>query len=473
MLALTMVGVVSSATAFSNMGPYDSWQVPGIGYNPLGFDFGGPMNLGEEYRWNNKTIYYAYDQSFIQYFGVQGTNAIEKAFAILNAIPATSQMSSNLSEFPLESKRVNYAASALGLRDLKSHTLETMMPEMGLASPERYTWCLRAKTVLAGPPRTNYTVIKRNFDPVTLNPSSYVNGVLYTYAIQDPVNFLGLTADYADAVEVQVDPLQIGFTAVASGESINGRLAGLGSGEYYTGLTRDDMGGWRHLYGTANPLEHWHVETLPLGTTSTSSTGSPWQPVGGTNATGSSNFVNQAIRPGVDKITFVQGKYDSMVGVFVSITNMWTDTYVSNSTLQSQSVQRVLNAPDILIAADDLGLLPDGFPILSTRTISDNWINNDSINGSTTLAGPGIIPGPVILTYSKLGPYFINQNPFLLDESRIFTAGTSWGYFDGTTNDPIVFPSGSSIQELQIQAVFGGGGSPWTVPNSGATTNAP
>src|SRR5439155_706987 len=103
------------------------------------------------------------------------------AFAILNALPAFSKMSTKLDEFPLDTRRVNYRASALSLLDLKSTALGMLTEELGLASPDRYVWALRERRVIVNLPF--YLVIKRNFDPVTLAPSSYVNGVLYTYGI--------------------------------------------------------------------------------------------------------------------------------------------------------------------------------------------------------------------------------------------------------------------------------------------------
>src|SRR5262249_48087172 len=119
-LALAVAGAVHSAQAFSLLGPFATWQVGEIGYNTFGFDIGGPMNLGEEYRWNIRTVTYGFDESFLNYFGQQGADAINKAIAILNSLPAFSKMSTNLSEFPTDTRRVNYRASALGLQDLKS-----------------------------------------------------------------------------------------------------------------------------------------------------------------------------------------------------------------------------------------------------------------------------------------------------------------------------------------------------------------
>ncbi len=455
-MALAVAGAVQSAPAFSLLGPYEAYQVAEIGYNPFGFDIGGPMNLGEEYRWNIRTITYGFDESFLNYFGQRGVDEINKAFAILNNLPAFSSMSSNLAEFPTDTRRSNYRASALRLQDLKSATLGMMTEELGLASPERYAWTLRDRRVIGNVPY--YLVIKRNFDPVTWAPSSYVNGVLYTYAIlliSDPPAW--------DAVEIPVDPLAFGFTAVASDigsliTTASGTGAtgpGLGWGEFYVGLTRDDVGGLRYLYRPNN----YNVENLIPGTTSSSVGGSPWTPAGGggTNNTA----VDVAPRPGVDRLTFQQGRYDSLIGNFITTTNRYQDTYVTNSTLVTQTTERILTQPDILISAEDLGLDGFGNPIFIRRTFAAGpvWVNNNGLNGQAALAGPGVINGQVVLTFNKVGPYFYNQGPdadgnMFLDEITSF-GGFIWGSFDGTTNAPVVYPIGSSIQELE-QQILGG-----------------
>ena len=74
-----MLGALCQAHGFSLLGPLPShptaaptapadWQVGAIGYDLTG-DIGGPMNLGEEYRWNTPHVTYAFDQSFLIYFG--------------------------------------------------------------------------------------------------------------------------------------------------------------------------------------------------------------------------------------------------------------------------------------------------------------------------------------------------------------------------------------------------------------------
>lgn len=242
-----LAGVLPSALAFSLLGPPpggDAYQVPEIGYFLPG-DIGGPKNIGEEYRWNTPTLNYAFDENFLNYFGSNGVVAVEQAIAIMNSVSNLSSYSASLAELPQEATRFNYQAQALRLRDLKSSALSFMVEELGLADPERYTWALRSREPIAGLtcPFMIYTVIKRNFDPETFQPTSYVNGTLYSYRI-----FEICTGDnpLADAVEFQVDPLAQTATAVAS----FGR--GISRGGFWTGLTRDDMGGFRYLLRTNN-----------------------------------------------------------------------------------------------------------------------------------------------------------------------------------------------------------------------------
>src|SRR5438445_13457910 len=127
-----LAGTVLGAFGFSMLGPFDSWQVTQLGYQTgfLGFNephppgvidlpLGGPMNLGEEYRWNIPVLYYSFDQDFLDYFGSNGVYAVDQAMAILNSVTNVSSYSRELSEVPLEATRINYRAHALGLWDLK------------------------------------------------------------------------------------------------------------------------------------------------------------------------------------------------------------------------------------------------------------------------------------------------------------------------------------------------------------------
>jgi len=252
-----LVFALQSAHGFSLMGPVEPWQVPVIGYN-LPFDIGGPHNLGEEFRWNTPYIYYAYDQNFLDYFGTNGVKAIDEGLAILNGLTNFSKYSADLSEFPLESQRINNLAQALHLIDLKSATLNLVLEELGLTDVDRYTWTIRTRDTQPGLscPFMIYTVIKRNFDPATFEPSSYVNGNLLSYLIFE---FCTGPNPLADAVDFPVDPDAQEFSAIMSSDNLAGSTIGvLRYGAYATGLSRDDVGGLRYLYRTNN----MNVETI-------------------------------------------------------------------------------------------------------------------------------------------------------------------------------------------------------------------
>ena len=243
------IGMVPGAMGFSLLGPVnETYQVPDIAYDLPG-DIGAPKNLAEAYRRNTPVVYYACDDNFLNYFGTDGLAAIDAAFAVFNQLTNVSSYSPGLTEFPQESMRVNYQAEALGLLDIKSLTMSLIAEQLGLAEPERWTWCLHNRYTLPGASVLKIRctdVIKRNFDPVItsvnqLQSSSYVNGNLFTYQIFE---ICQNGPPLADALEINVDPLGNPFSAVASiGESY---------GNYYLGLTRDDVGGLRYLLRTNN-----------------------------------------------------------------------------------------------------------------------------------------------------------------------------------------------------------------------------
>jgi hypothetical protein len=165
----------TSAPAFSLLGPAKAYQQQAIGYQLPG-DIGTPMSLSEGYRWNVPTLTYAFDQSFIAYFGSNGMAAVDAAVKILNDLPEYSLITNDTTSLyidglpiPTDTKRVNYEAQALGLRDVKSAVLPLLLEEMGLADPERWVFALRARTTetFNGVTFTNYSVVKLNFDPIT------------------------------------------------------------------------------------------------------------------------------------------------------------------------------------------------------------------------------------------------------------------------------------------------------------------
>src|SRR5438445_1750154 len=263
--AIWLAAGVQTVSAFSLLGVREPYQVIQLGYI-ADFSF-QPKNLGEEFRFNIPTLYYTYDSSFFDYFGSNGVYAVDQAVAILNNLTNVSSYSSDLSEFGQYASRVNYTASVLHLMDLKSCALEIMVERLGLADPELFSFTLRNRIPVTPPgcPVFVYTVIKRNFDPVTLETSSYVNGNLYSYRIIE----LCPTPDEAFTLPFLVDPDAILASAIATPKiSVNIPTY---FGFFHNGLTRDDVGGLRYMYRTNNVnQENACTGTLTFITNSTS-----------------------------------------------------------------------------------------------------------------------------------------------------------------------------------------------------------
>jgi hypothetical protein len=446
------VTLAANASAFSLMGPFASWQTAAIGYN-LPLDVGGPMTLSEDYRITVPVLNYGFDGTFLSFFGANGVAAVNAAMGILNAVPAASAMTASLTEFPLQAiGPANATAANLQIRDLKSAALSTVLGQMGLASPERWTYTLRDRTVVNN--RTNYTVIQRNFDPISLLPNNIVNGVLYTYTVAEPL----LPGNFADAVETRVSG-NINNISVASVDDGGGLLAG----QFFTSLTRDDYGALRYLLRFNNV----NTETLDANVTLVD-TRSPYAPFQGTNA--QTNIpIAIARRPGIDRVSFNPIALDSLLGIVVrAVTNRYVDQYFNptNNVLTNQTVQRVVNLPDILFAAGDLP--PPALGLISGATLvrptSTRWVNNSALPGNTVaggaaiLSGPGVIPAAlsnataIVIEFNTLGASranFSGAGARFLDE-RSSTVNGVWGYFDATTIYS-VFPDGVTIQDLERQ----------------------
>jgi len=227
----------TSLKAFTLNGPNElPWQDPRNGYAPGRLT--GPMNIDAEYRWNVPYITYGFDPAFISYFGTNGIKAVEQAMDILNSLPKASE--ANLDDFAFNTTRPNPKAVALGLIDLKSYVLSQMMFQLGLTEPEEYVHTLRDHTDNPGSTFTWY-VIKRNFDPVTLAPTSYINGELWTY---DTI-FHSTSPHTSFPENHPVNPFATGTTIAGGDRRFN-------YGQFYTGLTYDDMGGLKYIYATNN-----------------------------------------------------------------------------------------------------------------------------------------------------------------------------------------------------------------------------
>jgi len=184
---------------------------------------------------------------------------------------------------------------------------------------------------------------------------------------------------------------------------------------------------------------------------------------------------------GIEKSQFIGTSYDSLLGQFYNpITNFYTMNYVTNSQVQVQYLQRVVTHPDFIMSALDLTPGPNS-PIFQ---IEDQITAPPFITANVPpgLAGPGTIAsiGAETLSFNKDGPTFFNSFATTLNGNSYFVEPALdslgqlssdlyydfyflWGTFDGTTNAPIIYPSGTSIDNLQNQILVSL--SPSTVSN--------
>ncbi|HEX3720202.1 MAG TPA: hypothetical protein VH595_19805 [Verrucomicrobiae bacterium] len=476
------VGVVTSASAFSLWGPAETWQTQdldyGIRYLPFipitdatifdvlgrgdlgGADYvelGGTKDLGDGARQDTPVITYAFDSTFLNFFGTQGVAAVNSAFAIFNALPKAS--TANLAKFLTQgNEQINYTAQALRMLDIKSTVMWIIAEHLGLIG-ETHTYDLRERTPElstqnAGSCGFDYTVLQRNYDPVTYDVSDYVNGTLLTYQIGDLCPGLAV----GDAMEQSLNPGLPPFSAVATKE-------GLQVGGYYLGITRDDMGGLKYLY-RHNRYVNEGLDTNALVSMSLTSA---WAPVGTNEIIGSSGIANFAgLLGGVEKVTFVQTPYQSLYTTnYTPRTYKYAINAVINGALRTVNVARTVSAPDIIFTAGDLvepG--PDNFEIAVERNNpSGNFITSGQATSPGGLVDPNVIT-PVVLSPGLIivlnddGPIYYNTSFIggsgFLDQGNSIEQGFIWGSFNGTTNAPIAFPNGTSIEGLEAQVLNSG-----------------
>jgi len=147
----------------------------------------------------------------------------------------------------------------------------------------------------------------------------------------------------------------------------------------------------------------------------------------------------------------------------------------ANRLLGARIFQRVVTTPDIILSAADLAVGPAGNNFVGT--VTRPVPNYEIANSLPGLAGPGVIDGQTIFTFNKVGPVFYNgpwpdTNGFtdLVNETTQVPA-LQWASFDGTTNLPILYPNGTSIQELENQMLISI--SPTSLPDGANTVAYP
>jgi hypothetical protein len=448
------LAVAQHASAFTLWGPLETWQTADLDYGDRYYyttvdlltglgtaENGGPKNFGEGSRLSTPIMTYGFDSTFLDYFGAQGVAAVDSAMKLLNGLPSAS--SANLANFLTDANEpINYTAQALEMLDLKSTVMWLMAEHMGLLG-ETHVYDLLLRSKVPGPIACDYDYynINRSYDPVTYNPSTYVNGRLYGFLDWDGCPG---GVNVGDAVETVGDVTTTRYTAVATSE-------GLQLGGYYLGMTRDDMGGLQYLYKKGNYVFQAldsNTVALPFN--------SSWEAVNTTNPiVGISNFVG--VLGGVEKITFVKVAYDSLLGTnFAPVSYSYSVPYVTNSKLSQLKVTRTITAPDIIFTAADL-INSEALPNYTALTRSGSFIPSGFVS-----PGGGVVPSTInpsmLIVLDNAGPVYYNQYPTLLDsEDFVEYPVFNWGSFDGSTNPPVLFPEGSSLAELEQEVTSGEG----------------
>ena len=474
---------------FVIQGPNPPWQTARLGYAPPApmWTVGGtgPMQIGEEYRWNVPVLYYSFTGDFLKFFGKLGADEIDRAAKKLNDLPPVSQL--NPDDYPTTSMRVNSRAASVNLVDLHSTALSYFLNYIGPGDPSLYVWCLRNRWVTPGPV-VNFYVTQRNFDPKTWQPTPFVNGVLWTYTgIFDSDN---PPISYTLNAPVVPNNYQAFQSAPVSSWSFSVSLLG----GYYNNLTRDDVAALHYIYRSSNV----HFEHVTPGGSSTSLAnpiagsggggGNPYGlPISGgigggifgnpgvviTNTT-STNLVptnvvagaviDVGIRGGVEKITFQRVDFDGILGAFLTpFSSGHTETVLANGQPVTQTVFRTVTTPEIVWDAGDLQGGDDNGganPLLAVTT--PNYQNNNDINGNLGTANFG--PGCFVSTNTPSANVIFNTIGQLLYNS-IPGPGSGqanaaflfplWGTYDGSTNQPVVYPNRISIEDLEAIVLQG------------------
>ncbi len=400
---LVLLGAISNTHAFSLLGPFTEWMTPEIGYR-YQWQAGGPMVLGEEYRRNLPVVTYGFDASFVAFFGEEGVAEVEKAVAVLNDLPPAALI--NIDAYPKNIYGNNTLAQQGYAYDLKSQALVYLLQQLGLTSSASWAFTIREKSVTSLPYATNYTVVQRNYDPVTRAVSAAINGASVIYTIEEMANGV-------DASERPTDPLAYWTPGAAD--------VLLGPGIYLKNLSQDDVGGLKYLYSAQNKK----FEQLPADV----------------ELVGEGTLVNGAIRPGVEKLTFQRVSGVVYPAVSVNVTVEFDDTYISDNITHTQHVRRHLVRPDIVFTAGDLGSYTGtgGFPVIARTSGTTNWINNAALNGFTgSGAGPGVIPPNTEISFSNLLPITAIQQ--VLNVSQDVLYSLRWGSFTCVEEALTIYP---------------------------------
>jgi hypothetical protein len=166
---------------------------------------------------------------------------------------------------------------------------------------------------------------------------------------------------------------------------------------------------------------------------------------------------------GLGRIQFQRAipAYDYLLNQYLTpITNYYNMVAqnITNNQWEVRHIVRIVTQPDVLLTAADEATGPGDVPFDFTVLRDIHYNSSQIIPG---LHGPGTIDGQVVFTYNKAGPVFYN-GPFADANSFINpdevneitqTPELQWASFDGSTNDPVLYPNTTSLQNLEFQTL--------------------
>jgi hypothetical protein len=163
----------------------------------------------------------------------------------------------------------------------------------------------------------------------------------------------------------------------------------------------------------------------------------------------------------MEHITFVRRDFDPLLGTtWDPITNFYHLTAVTNVPIV-QTLRRIVTQPDILFTTADMVSGPGVRPEFNVFARSVPNFNSVAIGQP----GPGTIAPGVVITFNDIGPFFENDGPYFQSIGGLGNIGGTvgntnsifefqFGSFDGTTNAPVVYPSTTSLANLEAQLYY-------------------
>ena len=163
-----------------------------------------------------------------------------------------------------------------------------------------------------------------------------------------------------------------------------------------------------------------------------------------------SRFLKEYKYPNLEKQTFTYVIPNSAVGLTNAAlpSYQYEMDYVTNGIRKTGKFIKFFTRPDVMFTA--INAPPS---IMSTNT-PPSIVDNNSINGMQTagLSGPGVIQAAASMNivFNKIGIHW-ELDPLWFYNEENQAPGWIWGHFDGSMNEPMVFPNSQTILDLERQ----------------------